>query len=42
MSEINIIFAPLAETSSILEAVLENKSSEGAKATTGTPSSQEQ
>ena len=26
MSEINIIFAPLAETSSILEAVLENKS----------------
>ena len=38
-SEINIIFAPLAATSSIFEAVFTNKSSEGAKATTGTPSS---
>jgi len=39
LSEIKIIFAPLAETSSILEAVFENKSSDGARATTGTPSS---
>ena len=39
LSEINIIFAPLAATSSILDAVLTNNSSDGAIATTGTPSS---